>query len=123
MYSEDLHNILEMIEALESNDVVLQVASEEPIDVHLFIKEEFKDGQIGYRVDEDGNSLLGEDEGDWIDDWHVIGYDEEIGDPIFVDITKVDYPVYTAAHGEGDWEPELLFESMSDFLNHVKPRE
>lgn len=120
MHPEELDNILNMIESLKSNDVLLEINGDEPLDVHLYERSEFKDGQIGFRVDPEGKSLLGDEEGDWQDDWYVIGYTDEAGDPIFVDITKVDFPVYTAEHGKGSWHPKLLFESLDEYLASVE---
>ncbi len=30
-------------------------------------------------------TLVGNTEGDWKETWYVIGYDEDLGNPIFVD--------------------------------------
>nr|WP_207193695.1 hypothetical protein [Bacillus sp. TH13] len=90
----------------------------ETISIHLFSREEFEEGQLGYSVDEEDNSLTGDSEGDWKETWYVIGYDENLGDPIFVDIEDKNYPVMTAMHGEGDWEPEVMFSSLNEFLKY-----
>jgi hypothetical protein len=45
--------------------------------------------------------------------------DEKLGDPIFIDINNKSYPVMTAMHGEGDWEPELMFSSLNNFLEAI----
>jgi hypothetical protein len=119
--NEALELILSKIEELESNDVEIEVDDPEveTISIQLFSREEFEEGQLGYRIDEDGNSLTGENEGDWEENWFVIGYDELVGDPIFIDINNKKYPVMTAMHGEGDWEPEVMFWSFNEFLEYV----
>lgn len=119
MLNEDLELIMSKIEELESNDVEIEVDDPEVeiISIHLFSREEIEEGQLGYSIDEDGNSLTGDNEGDWKENWYVIGYDELVGDPIFIDIKNKKYPVMTAMHGEGDWEPEVIFWSFNKFLD------
>ncbi|WML48459.1 hypothetical protein RCG23_25035 [Neobacillus sp. PS3-34] len=121
MINKDLECILSKIEELETNDVEIVVEDPEieTISFHLFLRDEFEQGQLGYRVDEDGNSLTGKNEGDWKENWYVIGYDEDLGDPIIIDINNKDYPVMTAMHGEGDWEPEVIYSSLKEFLESL----
>ncbi|USK36308.1 hypothetical protein LIT25_16180 [Bacillus sp. F19] len=117
--NEDLEFILSKIEELESIDVKIDDIEGETISIHLFTREEIEEGQLGYSIDEDGNSLAGNDEGDWKESWYVIGYDELVGDPIFIDISNKKYPVMTAMHGEGEWEPEVMFWTFNKFLEAV----
>lgn len=121
MLNEDLKIILSKVEALDNLEIEMEVDDPEikTISIHLFSSEEFEEGQLGYSVDEEGNSLTGNNEGDWKETWFVIGYDEDLGDPIFVDIEDKNYPVMTAMHGEGDWEPEVMFSSLNEFLENV----
>lgn len=120
MLNEDLKIILNKIEALDNLEIELEIDDTEieTISIHLFSREEFEEGQLGYSVDEEDNSLTGDSEGDWKETWYVIGYDENLGDPIFVDIEDKNYPVMTAMHGEGDWEPEVMFSSLNEFLKY-----
>ncbi|WP_417896907.1 hypothetical protein [Bacillus thuringiensis] len=120
MLNEDLKIILDKIEALDNLEIELEIDDTEieTISIHLFSREEFEEGQLGYSVDEEDNSLTGDSEGDWKETWYVIGYDENLGDPIFVDIEDKNYPVMTAMHGEGDWEPEVMFSSLNEFLKY-----
>ena len=76
--------------------------------------QELDGGQIGYRIDADGNSLMSGSDGDWQENWWVIATDE-LGDPIFVDLNSDNLPVFTAAHGEGSWEELLIANSLSGF--------
>jgi len=119
--NEDLQLILDRIEELGSNDFEIEVEDPEveTMSIHLFSREEFEEGQLGYRIDEDGNSLLGENDGDWKENWFVIGYDELVGDPVFIDTNNKKYPVLNAMHGEGDWEPEVMFSSLDEFLEYL----
>ncbi len=90
----------------------------ETISIHLFSRDEIEEGQLGYSLDDKGNSLVGNTEGDWKETWYVIGFDEDLGDPIFVDITNENYPIMTAMHGEGEWDPEVMF-SLKEFLDYL----
>jgi len=119
--NEDLKIILSKIEALDNLEIEMEVDDPEieTISIHLFSSEEFEEGQLGYSVDEEGKSLTGNNEGDWKETWFVIGYDEDLGDPIFIDIEDKNYPVMTAMHGEGDWEPEVMFSSLNEFLEYI----
>ncbi|MFI8496708.1 hypothetical protein ACIGC1_28415 [Peribacillus butanolivorans] len=124
MLNQDLEKILSRFEALENNEIEINFESveEETISVsfHLFSKDEFEEGQLGYREDEEGNSFVGNNEGDWKESWFVIGYDEDLGDPIFVDIHNKSYPVLTAEYGMGEWEPSVLYDSLEEFLKDIK---
>lgn len=72
--------------------------------------------QLGYSTHPDGSDLCGENEGDWLREWVVIGTDTEVGDPFFVDSSNPELPVYTAMHGMGTWEPDLVAKSLKSFI-------
>ncbi|MCF2874398.1 MULTISPECIES: hypothetical protein [unclassified Tenacibaculum] len=78
--------------------------------------ENLADFQLGYSVDPEGESLIGEEEGDWNKDWVVISLDE-LGEPHFVDLKTE--KVYTAMHGEGDWNPDLIAISVSKYFEII----
>ena len=79
---------------------------------------EIEKGQIGYRVDPNGNSLIGD--GDrWRHNWIVIGHEDLCGDPIFIDTESGDMPVLTAVHGQGSWESNLIAKSAVAFFASV----
>jgi hypothetical protein len=88
--------------------------------VHLFKRDKFEGGQVGYSVDPKGKSLTGMAEGDWRPTWVVIGYEESLGDPIFVDIAQQDFPVYTAMHGMGKWLEEKIADSFRGFIKGLE---
>ena len=83
---------------------------------------DFQDFQAGYRF----NSITSEDltsdkSGSWQKDWYVIGYHS--GDPFFVKLSSDKVPVYTAYHGQGNWEPKLVTKTIEDFqqiINKIK---
>src|SRR5215468_9730344 len=76
--------------------------------VILLSHAELQEGQVGYSVDPQGRALTGDEPGDWRESWLVIGYEDQCGDPIFIDVVAPKFPVYTAPHGMGDWLPELV---------------
>ena len=124
MFNKDVEEILNRLETLKTNEVEIDFEDEEgeiiSVSFHLFSKDEFEEEQLGYREDEEGNSFVGNNEGDWKESWFVIGYDEDLGDPIFVDISNKNYPVLTAEHGMGEWEPSLLYDSLEEFIKDSK---
>jgi hypothetical protein len=83
---------------------------------HLFDIEELEKVQTGYSIDNQGNSLTGKKDGDWKENWIVIGYEDQCGDPMLIDINDEDLPVYTAMHGEGEWNPDLIASSFQNFI-------
>lgn len=82
--------------------------------IRLLQPNELPDGQVGYAVTEDGESLSGTASGDWKPDWVVIGNETACGDPIFVsDVAP--HPVFSAMHGEGSWEARFVAPSLGIF--------
>lgn len=76
---------------------------------------DFEDMQMGYRYDPVQEcSLITEKPGSWQKSWYVIAQNA-LGDPFFLDLDKEDYPVYTAMHGSGAWEPIVVAESLVQF--------
>ena len=72
--------------------------------------------QVGYSIDPLGAPITGEAEGDWRNEWVVIGKDTELGDPYFLDISQQALPVYTAFPTESGWEIEAVAKSLNSFL-------
>lgn len=83
-------------------------------EINLIDLESFDEQQIGYRVDSKGKSLLSGKEGDWQNDWFVIGSDE-LGDPIIADLSEKKIPIYSSEHGQDAWELSLVSESLEAF--------
>lgn len=71
--------------------------------------------QVGYSVSPTGFPLSDDKTGGWRKEWTVIGYAELCGDPIFIDSSDERFPVYTAIHGDGDWEPSPIAVSLGSF--------
>jgi hypothetical protein len=53
---------------------------------------------------------------DWNKNWLVVARDTLQGDPIFIDQSLDNLPVFTAMHGEGTWEPIPVADSWAQFL-------
>ncbi|MBD8074819.1 hypothetical protein MOE39_10800 [Bacillus cereus] len=119
MNHNKIKQLLEHVDRAEDNEIELECEFES-ITIELFNSEEIEEGQLGYSVDGEGQSLIGNEEGDWKEGWIVIGLDSYLGDPIFVDSNDKNCPVYTAMHGEGDWEPECIAERIEDIIEKVK---
>ncbi|MFV5912317.1 hypothetical protein [Bacillus cereus] len=105
-----IKQLLAHVDCAEDNEIELEYESE-PMTIELFNSEEIEEGQLGYSFDE---------EGDWKEGWIVIGIDSYLGDPIFVDSNDENCPVYTAMHGEGEWELECIAERIEDIIEKVK---
>ena len=61
---------------------------------------------------------------DWKESWLVIAREDTCGDPIFVDVSDRELPVFTAWHGEGVWDPQPVAATLSKFseaLVFLKP--
>ncbi|MGE6348867.1 hypothetical protein ACQKIY_16465 [Bacillus mycoides] len=114
-----IKQLLEHVDRAEDNEIELECEFE-PMTIELFNSEEIEEGQLGYSFDEEGKSLVGNEEGDWKEGWIVIGIDSYLGDPIFVDSNDEKCPVYAAMHGEGDWEPECIAKRIEDVIEKVK---
>jgi hypothetical protein len=78
--------------------------------IHLAPVAELEAAQQGYSIVPEGS------ETDWHDEWVVIGHEGMQGDPIFIDTDDDDYPVYTAAHGMGEWSPQLIAFTFRHFV-------
>ena len=88
--------------------------------VKLFPADEVQEAQLGYSVGDAGEDFTGENAGDWKRSWLVIGYEDLLGDPLFVDLSAPELPVYTVAHGEGEWNPVLVASSFNGFIAALK---
>ncbi|MFJ8525049.1 hypothetical protein [Bacillus cereus] len=114
-----IKQLLAYVDRAEDNKIELEYEFE-PMTIELFGSEEIEEGQLGYSIDDEGKSLTGNGDGDWKEGWIVIGIDLYLGDPIFVDSNDENCPVYTAMHGEGDWEIECIAERIEDVIEKVK---
>jgi len=78
---------------------------------------ELEEAQHGYRVNPlTGDDLTGDGSGDWRRSWVTVGWEADLGDPLFVDLARADLPVFTAMHGGGSWEPEPVALSLASLL-------
>ncbi len=88
--------------------------------VCVYCVDELEEAQVGYSVDSSGASLIDGEPGSWQRKWVVIGYEEGCGDPIFIDVEADGFPVYTAIHGSGSWEPALIAVGLRNFATTMK---
>jgi hypothetical protein len=107
----------------ERADLIRQALAEAPQNlkvgdavVRLASPDELGELQVGYGVGPDGDDLGGNDPGDWRASWLVVGRDEDLGDPFFVDLADPSLPVFTAMHGAGTWDPRPVAPSWQHFL-------
>lgn len=88
--------------------------------IHIYQPEELERAQVGYYISLNGESLIDGVPGSWLKTWTVIGCEELCGDPIFVDVSVEDHPVYTAMHGEEHWTPILIADSIEGFAKALE---
>ena len=91
--------------------------------IALFDEKDIEKSQIGYSKSANGTNLIGSEHGRWLENWIVIGREYSLGDPIFVDVNRPDFPVYTATHGEGKWSPELICTTYPAFIQIIQKLE
>ena len=89
-------------------------------DLTLFSKSQIEDAQLGYSVDSDGKDLTGPGRGPWKNYWLVVGRDELVGDPVFLDTRKRSNGVLTAMHGQGAWAPISIASSIETFFKGLE---
>jgi hypothetical protein len=84
--------------------------------VRLLPAEELIGAQAAVKAPPDGGSVPA----DWKATWVVIAESSLLGDPYFLDVSKLDpegdCPVYTAMSGQDRWIPTLAASSFAQFL-------
>jgi hypothetical protein len=84
--------------------------------VRLLPAEELERAQAIPKTPQDGGSVPL----DWKASWVVIAESSLLGDPYFLDVSKLDpegdCPVYTAMSGQERWNPTLAASSFAQFL-------
>ncbi len=88
--------------------------------ITLYSSDEVQEAQLGYSRLPDGTSLTGHGPGDWREEWVVVGNEQTCGDPIFVDTSGKLLPVFTAMHGVGSWDPQIVAKSYDGFLQIIE---
>jgi hypothetical protein len=95
----------------------VKVETHTPVErVRLIPAEELVKAQDMVKAPPDGGSVPA----DWKPSWVVIGESSLLGDPYFLDVSKLDpegdCPVYTAMSGQERWNPTLAASSFAQFL-------
>jgi hypothetical protein len=84
--------------------------------VRLFSAEELEKSQAAVKTPQEGGTVPA----DWKASWVVIAESSLLGDPYFIDVSKLDpegdCPVYTAMSGQERWVPTLAASSFAQFL-------
>lgn len=104
---------------LEADPINVEIVS--PVErIRLIPASELAREQIGFSVAEDGTLIASTKDGEWRKSWIVIGRSSLLGDPYFLDISKLDAegdcPIFTAMSGAGRWEPSLCASSFAQFI-------
>lgn len=84
--------------------------------IRLLSAEQLEEEQVGYARHPDGRDLTGVEQGKWRNPWLVFAHEDMCGDPIFTDLAAENFPVFTAAHGTGSWDPTLIAGSFDGFV-------
>ncbi|MED1405508.1 hypothetical protein P4U07_22345 [Bacillus mycoides] len=114
-YNKKIKELLDCVDQADDNEIEWKSMS-----IEFFNSSEIEEGQVGYHVDLDGQNLTSDKEGDWREEWIVIGMDSYVGDPVFVDINDINLPVYTAEHGEDFWNPVRKGDSIDEVIQQFK---
>ncbi|HKQ68368.1 MAG TPA: SMI1/KNR4 family protein [Polyangiaceae bacterium] len=98
-----------------------KVETSTPVErVRLFRSAEIEREQIGFGLNEDGTPRATNKDGEWRKSWVVIAQSSLLGDPYFLDVSKLDAEgdcaVYTAMNGAGRWEARLCGSTFAQFL-------
>jgi hypothetical protein len=104
---------------LAANPVRVETAT--PVErIRLIPAEELVKSQDVVKGPADGGS---KPPAEWKPSWVVIGESALLGDPYFLDVSKLDpegdCPVYTAMSGQDKWVPTLAASSFAQFLRIV----
>ncbi len=85
-------------------------------ELNFATNETLSEFQLGYSINPKGKSLTGEKDGDWNKNWIVISTDD-LGEPHFIDLKTG--KVFTAIHGQGSWEPDLISISLEKYIETI----
>ena len=98
----------------------IKVETTTPVErVRFFSSPEITREQIGFTLKEDGTPR-DPGNGEWKKSWVLIATSSLLGDPYFLDVSKLDAEgdcaVYSAMNGAGRWEPRLCGSTFAQFL-------
>lgn len=88
--------------------------------ITLFTLDELDGAQIGYSKSPNGESLCEGREGQWQPQWLVIGNEPVCGDPIILDTSDSNLPVFYDLHGQGKWEPAIIALTLDTFIESLR---
>jgi len=99
----------------------INVETTTPVErVRFFSSSEIAHEQVAFAKGEDGAPKAAHRDGEWRKSWVAVGQSSMLGDPYFLDVSKLDAEgdcaVYTAMSGAGRWEPLLCGSTFAQFL-------
>jgi len=106
---------IEKLKVISFNEITIGFTT-----IYVFSEDKINENQIGYSVNLEGQSLVGEADGDWKKNWLVIGYESLCGDPLFTDIETENFPVFTAIHGVGSWDKKIIADNFVSFIKSLE---
>lgn len=77
--------------------------------------EDLEELQVGYSRSREGATFCTGEPGAWQEPWIVIGENTCLGDPLIMDPSTNPIAIFTAMHGAGEWNPELIASSLEGF--------
>ena len=107
--------VLDKIRSFLSNTNDISLGYRE---INFIQPDNLDDEQIGYSIDPNGNSLITGNDRDWQEEWLVIATND-LGDPLFVDVSSPNFTVLSAQHGEGNWEPFVIAEGLDNLKDII----
>lgn len=104
---------------LEADPITVEAAT--PVErVRLLPSFEVAREQRGFALGDDGALRATSKDGEWRKSWIIIAQSTLLGDPYFLDVSKLDAegdcPVLTAMSGAPKWEARLCGSSFAQFL-------
>jgi hypothetical protein len=76
--------------------------------------------KAGFSLPPGENGQLGNQRGSWPKHWLLIGREDGYQDPIFIDTSRKEFPVFTAMCGEGEWIAERIAASLEAFAASLR---
>lgn len=88
--------------------------------IQLLSSRDLESEQSGFCLDDGGKLITGPSKSGWRPSWVLIGHSGLLGDPYFLDVSKVDAegdcPVFTAMSGTDVWDAKLCASSFAMFV-------
>lgn len=84
--------------------------------IYFFDGEEIEEAQHAFYQDDFGNPVEG-----WKENWFAVGIEGDTDDPIFVDVSQENFPVYTVRLENKKWtETILIFSTIQELIEEYQ---